>query len=110
MALPVWLVRPVPMITRSRPTVATISETNRPEPLRTLVETSIAEISNITLASMQPRHAPITWADPAREAAFNQWLAGLAPAHGLQPHTLAPASAALVMVGGLGFSLLDVLE
>jgi N-acetylmuramate 1-kinase len=37
--------------------------------------------------------APITWSDPTRQAAFNAWLAGIAPQHALQPHTLVPASA-----------------
>ena len=40
-----------------------------------------------------PSSAPITWADPARQAAFEAWLATLAGSHGLQPDTLAPASA-----------------
>lgn len=35
----------------------------------------------------------VTWTDPAREAAFGQWLARVAPAHGLQPGSLRPASA-----------------
>jgi aminoglycoside/choline kinase family phosphotransferase len=35
----------------------------------------------------------IAWADPAREAAFQAWLAPLVARHGLQPETLAPASA-----------------
>lgn len=35
----------------------------------------------------------IAWADPARAAAFAHWLHRLAPAHGLQPETLRPASA-----------------
>src|SRR5690349_8833466 len=35
----------------------------------------------------------ITWTDPAREQAFNAWLAPLAATHGLQLHTLRPASA-----------------
>jgi len=35
----------------------------------------------------------IPWSDPAREQAFGRWLAGVAPAHGLRPETLAPASA-----------------
>jgi aminoglycoside/choline kinase family phosphotransferase len=35
----------------------------------------------------------VTWPDPRREAAFNQWLSRVAPAHGLQPATLRPASA-----------------
>jgi len=37
--------------------------------------------------------APVTWADPAREAAFTGWIARLAPAHGLRLQTLRPASA-----------------
>ncbi len=36
---------------------------------------------------------PVTWADPAREAAFDAWLARVAPAHGLVPGTVRPASA-----------------
>ena len=35
----------------------------------------------------------VTWANPARAAAFGAWLAAIAPAHGLRPDTLAPASA-----------------
>jgi len=35
----------------------------------------------------------VTWADPAREAAFNTWLQGLAAAQSLRPETLRPASA-----------------
>jgi aminoglycoside/choline kinase family phosphotransferase len=35
----------------------------------------------------------VTWADPAREAAFEAWLARVAPAHGLMPGTVRPASA-----------------
>ena len=37
--------------------------------------------------------APIQWADPAREAAFHQWLKGIAEEFGLVPHTLTSASA-----------------
>jgi aminoglycoside/choline kinase family phosphotransferase len=37
--------------------------------------------------------SPVTWDDPAREAAFGAWLGRIAPAHGLQPATLRPASA-----------------
>ncbi|NML42568.1 phosphotransferase [Ramlibacter sp. G-1-2-2] len=36
---------------------------------------------------------PVTWPDPAREAAFAGWLASIAERHGLQPATLRPASA-----------------
>jgi len=36
---------------------------------------------------------PVTWADPGREAAFHRWLDRIAPAHGLQPDTVRPASA-----------------
>ncbi|MEY8879172.1 MAG: aminoglycoside phosphotransferase family protein [Leptothrix sp. (in: b-proteobacteria)] len=37
--------------------------------------------------------ASIPWADPARVAAFNAWLAGLVTSHGVQPDSLRPASA-----------------
>jgi len=37
--------------------------------------------------------APVPWPDPAREAAFGQWLARVAPAHGLDPASLRIASA-----------------
>ena len=37
--------------------------------------------------------ATIPWNDPQREAAFQRWLAGVAPAHGLQAASLRPASA-----------------
>jgi N-acetylmuramate 1-kinase len=40
-----------------------------------------------------PGPAPVAWNDPRREAAFGQWLAAVAPAHGLQPTSLRPASA-----------------
>ncbi|HYD74658.1 aminoglycoside phosphotransferase family protein [Ramlibacter sp.] len=35
----------------------------------------------------------VHWADPRREQAFRAWLEGVAPAHGLDPSTLRPASA-----------------
>lgn len=43
----------------------------------------------------EPASAPagVTWTDPRREAAFQQWLARVAPAHALRPATLRPASA-----------------
>ena len=37
--------------------------------------------------------APVTWSDPAREAAFHQWLSAVAPRHGLMPASLSLASA-----------------
>jgi len=37
--------------------------------------------------------AEILWADPARQQAFAAWLSGVAPAHGLRPGTVRPASA-----------------
>ena len=40
-----------------------------------------------------PAQAGVTWTDPRREAAFQQWLARVAPAHGLIPASLRPASA-----------------
>jgi len=36
---------------------------------------------------------PVTWDDPARQAAFNHWLDNLAQPQGLLPDTLRPASA-----------------
>ncbi len=42
------------------------------------------------LLSQQP---PIHWPDASRQAAFEQWLRGIAPRHGLRPATLTPASA-----------------
>ncbi|MFP8781102.1 aminoglycoside phosphotransferase family protein [Hydrogenophaga sp. RWCD_12] len=35
----------------------------------------------------------VSWADPARETAFHQWLQGLSATHGLRTDTLRPASA-----------------
>jgi len=46
-----------------------------------------------SVPSTSTEFAPITWADDARQAAFLQWLAALAPAHGLRPETLRSASA-----------------
>jgi aminoglycoside/choline kinase family phosphotransferase len=40
-----------------------------------------------------PPAAAVTWPDPARQRAFDQWLAALVPVHGIIPATLAPASA-----------------
>ena len=37
--------------------------------------------------------APVPWSDPAREAAFHDWLAQVAPAHGLVPASVRLASA-----------------
>jgi len=44
-------------------------------------------------ASTPLQTAPVTWADPAREAAFNQWLRSVAAEHALSPQTVRPASA-----------------
>ncbi len=45
-------------------------------------------------AATSPAPAPaIAWADPARAAAFDGWLAAAAAGHGLVPATLRPASA-----------------
>lgn len=38
-------------------------------------------------------HQAVTWDDPAREAAFARWLAGMADEQALLSHTLRPASA-----------------
>jgi N-acetylmuramate 1-kinase len=45
------------------------------------------------MSDSAPPASPIPFADPGREAAFHRWLAEVAPAHGLQPATLRPASA-----------------
>jgi aminoglycoside/choline kinase family phosphotransferase len=37
--------------------------------------------------------ADIPWPSPERQASFHQWIASLAPGHGVQPQTLQPASA-----------------
>lgn len=42
---------------------------------------------------MTPNTPVVTWADPARQAAFDHWLQGLAAPQGLRPQTLRPASA-----------------
>ena len=42
---------------------------------------------------LPPASPTILWPDPARRATFAAWLAQIAPRHGLQPGTLAPASA-----------------
>ena len=39
---------------------------------------------------MTPNTPAVTWADPARHAAFDHWLQGLATAQGLRPETLRP--------------------
>ncbi len=36
--------------------------------------------------------APLAWDDPARERAFGQWLAALAPTHGMLAHSVRAAS------------------
>lgn len=38
-------------------------------------------------------HAPVTWGDPQRQAAFEHWLAALVEPFALLTHTLQPASA-----------------
>jgi N-acetylmuramate 1-kinase len=40
-----------------------------------------------------PATTTVAWPDPARRAAFERWLAQVAPRHGLDAATLAPASA-----------------
>lgn len=44
-------------------------------------------------SSTSPTPAPIAWTDPQRQAAFEQWLGGLAPAHGIDQATVRSASA-----------------
>jgi aminoglycoside/choline kinase family phosphotransferase len=41
---------------------------------------------------MHPSHSSITWADVARQAAFQTWLTGVAERHGLRPDSVRPAS------------------
>ena len=43
--------------------------------------------------SLAPSPSSVTWADPARAALFDAWLASVAPRHGLLPETLEIASA-----------------
>lgn len=42
---------------------------------------------------MNPSNPAIQWADAARQAAFDHWLTGVAPRHGLRPESVRPASA-----------------
>jgi N-acetylmuramate 1-kinase len=60
-----------------------------------LAPSPIAAVTHAEPAASGPAPglAPITWADPARQAAFEAWLDILTPRHGLQRQTLAPASA-----------------
>jgi hypothetical protein len=46
----------------------------------------------LSLPSTAPTGA-LSWPNAARGAAFRRWLGTIAPAHGLRPETLAPASA-----------------
>jgi hypothetical protein len=46
-----------------------------------------------TVSQPAPAHAPVTWSDPAREAAFHDWLAQVAPGHALDPASVRLASA-----------------
>jgi aminoglycoside/choline kinase family phosphotransferase len=43
--------------------------------------------------SDRPGDSAVTWADKQRQAQCTQWLASLAPTHGLRPETLRLASA-----------------
>jgi len=45
------------------------------------------------MSDSAPSPSLVAWSDPRREAAFHGWLARVAPAHGLGPATLRPASA-----------------
>src|SRR4051812_12293268 len=47
--------------------------------------------SSLSQAAAPP--VPVSWSDPARQAAFHDWLAQVAPAHGLVPASLRLASA-----------------
>ncbi len=45
------------------------------------------------MSDSAPPASAVTFTDPRRQAAFQGWLAQVAPAHGLQPASLRPASA-----------------
>jgi aminoglycoside/choline kinase family phosphotransferase len=45
------------------------------------------------MSDSSPSFAPVPWTDPRRQAAFEAWLARVAPDHGLVPATLRVASA-----------------
>jgi len=45
------------------------------------------------MSDSAPPLSAVAWSDPRREAAFQGWLARVAPAHALRPATLRPASA-----------------
>lgn len=46
-----------------------------------------------TTPSSSPAAIPLEWSDPARAALFNQWLAAIAPQHGLHSDSVRLASA-----------------
>jgi len=52
-----------------------------------------ARAAAVLPADAETTRVPVTWADPAREAAFDAWLARIAPTHGLVPDTVRLASA-----------------
>ena len=45
------------------------------------------------MTAQTPTATAVPWPDAARQQAFERWLAPLVPLHGLEPATLAPASA-----------------
>jgi len=51
------------------------------------------EFSHPDMSALTSTTAAVTWPDPARHEAFNQWLATLVAPFGLQTTTLQPASA-----------------
>ena len=55
--------------------------------------TAATAATSATSATRPAAAAAIHWPHPAREAAFWQWFNPLAQTHGLQAHTLVPASA-----------------
>ena len=57
------------------------------------VESIIHCTEPMTAALSPSATAAVHWADDTRRAAFDAWLADVAPRHGLQPATLCPASA-----------------
>jgi len=59
--------------------------------LATLPESSVAVA--VPAPAAPAAAGPIVWTDAARRGEFDAWLAEVSAAHGLQPHTLRPASA-----------------
>ncbi|MBE2245253.1 MAG: phosphotransferase [Burkholderiaceae bacterium] len=61
--------------------------------MSTSPQPSAAKPGHVPPADAQASGTEVVWADAARQAAFERWLASLAAAHGLDAATLRPASA-----------------